>query len=120
MGHFTGTVTDDAPKGMPGTGTIDGYFGFPTIEFRKQMPVYYVGNSDGRMVTLREQSSATGTPRGGGFDLKSCVEEPRNTGVVRESMRLNSPPSPRPSPQGEGESSSVPQEDQHLNLPNRR
>jgi hypothetical protein len=35
MGHFTGMVTDDAPQGMPGTGTIDGYFGSPTIEFKK-------------------------------------------------------------------------------------
>src|SRR5713101_7056390 len=24
--HFTGSVTEDAPQGTPGTGTIDGYF----------------------------------------------------------------------------------------------
>lgn len=24
--HFTGSVTEDAPPGTPGTGTIDGYF----------------------------------------------------------------------------------------------
>ena len=60
MGHFTGTVTDDAPQGMPGTGTIDGYFGSPTIEFTKQMPVCYVAASDGRMITLRENLLADG------------------------------------------------------------
>ncbi len=35
MGHFTGTVNEDPPTGMPGNGMIDGYFDFPTIEFKK-------------------------------------------------------------------------------------
>ena len=60
MGHFNGTITDDAPQGMPGTGTIDGYFGFPTIEFKKQMPVCYVAAPDGSMITLREKLLADG------------------------------------------------------------
>ena len=60
MGHFTGTVTDDAPQGMPGTGTIDGYFGSPTIEFKKQMPVCYVATPEGRMIKLREKLLADG------------------------------------------------------------
>jgi len=60
LGHFTGTVTDDAPEGMPGTGMIDGYFGFPTIEFTKQMPVCCVFDADGRTVRLREKLLADG------------------------------------------------------------
>jgi len=54
FGRFTGTVTDDSPHGMPGVGTVNGYFSFPRIEFTKQMPVCYVGTPDGRSITLRE------------------------------------------------------------------
>ena len=52
--HFTGTVTEDAPEGMPGTGVIDGYYQAPTIEFTKQMPVGYVAGPDGSRMTIRE------------------------------------------------------------------
>ena len=52
--HFTGSVTEDAPPGTPGTGTIDGYFSHPTIEFTKQMPMGYVIKEDGTRITLRE------------------------------------------------------------------
>jgi len=54
FGHFTGTVTDNGPGGMPGTGVIEGYFSFPRIQFKKLMPVCYVTSSDGRLITLRE------------------------------------------------------------------
>jgi hypothetical protein len=54
VGHFTGTVTEDAPTGMPGTGSIDGYFGYPTIEFTEQMPVGYMARPDGGRITYRE------------------------------------------------------------------
>lgn len=54
FGHFTGNVTEDAARGMPGTGIIDGYFSFPRIEFWKKMPVGHVAAPDGRMVTVRE------------------------------------------------------------------
>jgi hypothetical protein len=54
VGHFTGTVTEDAPDGTPGTGSIDGYFGHPTMEFTKQMPVGYMARPDGVRITLRE------------------------------------------------------------------
>jgi hypothetical protein len=54
LSHFTGAVTEDAPPGMPGTGTIDGYFSPPAIEFTKQMPVGYVIKEDGTRITLRE------------------------------------------------------------------
>jgi hypothetical protein len=54
VGHFTGTVTEDAPDGMPGAGSIDGYFGYPTIEFTKQMPVGYSARPDGSKITYRE------------------------------------------------------------------
>lgn len=54
FGHFKGSVTDDATRGMPGTGAIDGYFSFPRIEFTKRMPVSYVATPDGRHITLRE------------------------------------------------------------------
>ena len=54
LGHFTGTGTEDAPEGLPGTGVIDGYFTTPKIVFTKQMPVGYGVNADGHRVTLRE------------------------------------------------------------------
>ena len=54
VGHFTGTVTEDAPDGAPGTGSIDGYFGYPTIEFTKQMPAGYTATPDGSRITYRE------------------------------------------------------------------
>ena len=52
--HFTGSVTEDAPAGMPGTGTVGGYFAFPNFELTKQMPVGYVIDEDGSRKTLRE------------------------------------------------------------------
>jgi len=52
--HFTGTVTEDAPDGMPGTGIIDGYYQSPTIEFTKQMPVGYITDADGGRMTFRD------------------------------------------------------------------
>ena len=54
FGRFTGTVTDGGPRGMPGTGFIEGYFSFPRIEFTKRMPVCYVNTLDGRSITMRE------------------------------------------------------------------
>jgi hypothetical protein len=60
LGHFTGSVTEDAPEGTPGTGAIDGYFQTPTIEFTKQMPVGYTTRKDGSRVTLREYLLAEG------------------------------------------------------------
>jgi len=60
FGHFTGTVTDDAPDGVPGTGTIDGYFGWPEIDFTKQMPTSYVRDSKGGLMTMREALIAKG------------------------------------------------------------
>jgi len=62
LGHFTGTVTEDAPLGMPSTGNIDGYFGWPTIEFTKQMPVGYFGKPDGSRVSIRESFIEHGHP----------------------------------------------------------
>ena len=68
MGHFTGTVNEDPPNGMPGNGRIDGYLDFPKIEFKKQMPICYVATTpDGRMITLREKLLADG--RACEFDL---------------------------------------------------
>jgi hypothetical protein len=60
LSRFTGTVTEDAPSGTPGTGTVDGYFGYPSIEFTKQMPAGYVINEDGTRTTLREYLIAGG------------------------------------------------------------
>jgi len=58
LGHFSGTVTEDAAVGMPGTGTIDGILTFPRIYFVKTMPVCYLKARDGRRVTLREWLAA--------------------------------------------------------------
>jgi hypothetical protein len=58
--HFTGTVTEDAPAGMPGTGTVDGYLGDASIEFTKQMPVGYIIKEHGTRITLREHLIAGG------------------------------------------------------------
>ena len=54
FGRFSGSVEDDPVRGMPGTGTVEGLFSFPRIEFTKQMPVCYVRTPDGRSMTLRE------------------------------------------------------------------
>jgi hypothetical protein len=54
FGRFTGGVTEDADRGMPGTGAIDGYFSYPRIEFTKRMPVSYVRTVDGRKISLRD------------------------------------------------------------------
>src|SRR5208282_5202121 len=48
LGHFTGKVTEDETLGMPGTGAIDGYFGFPSINFVKRMPMCYMLAQDGK------------------------------------------------------------------------
>jgi hypothetical protein len=60
LGHFTGTVTEDAPEGIPGTGIIDGYFESPTIEFTKQMPVGYAIVPNGKPITMRQFLIAQG------------------------------------------------------------
>jgi hypothetical protein len=60
MGHFNGSVTEDTPQGMTGTGAVDGYFGSAKIEFTKQMPVGYIIGSDGTRKTLREYVVAEG------------------------------------------------------------
>ena len=60
FGRFTGSVTEDVSRGMPGTGVVDGYFSYPRIEFTKRMPVFYVATSDGRNVTLREYLTEQG------------------------------------------------------------
>ena len=54
FGRFSGTVTDDARNGIPGTGVIEGYLSYPRIEFYKKMPVSYVATQDGRNVSLRD------------------------------------------------------------------
>ena len=54
FGRFSGTVTDDASRGMPGTGVIDGYISYPRVEFYKKMPVSYVATPDGRSISLRD------------------------------------------------------------------
>jgi hypothetical protein len=54
LGHFTGTVTEDAALGMPGMGKVDGFFEWPTIEFTKQMPIGYIAGPDGSRMTFRE------------------------------------------------------------------
>lgn len=54
LGHFTGTVTEDAPAGMPGVGRIDGFLEWPRIEFTKQMPIGYIARPDGSRMTFRE------------------------------------------------------------------
>jgi hypothetical protein len=54
LGHFSGTVAEDTPMGMPGVGKIDGFLEWPTIEFTKQMPVGYIAKPDGSRITLRK------------------------------------------------------------------
>jgi len=60
--HFTGSVTDDAPLGAPGIGTIDGYFSHPSFEFTKQMPVGRIIKEDGTRISLREHFIELGKP----------------------------------------------------------
>jgi hypothetical protein len=60
LDHFSGSVTEDPPHGMPGTGEIDGYFSSLKLEFNKVMPVDYVATPDGSRLTLREFIIAEG------------------------------------------------------------
>jgi hypothetical protein len=60
--QFTGSVTEDAPLGMPGTGSITGFFGSSRIEFTKQMPVSYLHDESGRRLTVREYLITKGHP----------------------------------------------------------
>jgi hypothetical protein len=60
LAHFEGSVTEDAQRGNPDAGTVDGYFNSPVIEFTKQMPVGYVIGADGGRRTLREHLLAEG------------------------------------------------------------
>jgi hypothetical protein len=58
--HFSGSVIEDAPAGASGTGSIDGHFGPPTIDFTKRMPEGYIIEPDGTRRTLREALLAAG------------------------------------------------------------
>jgi len=60
--QFTGLVTEDAPLGTPGTGSINGFFGSSRLEFTKQMPVGYLVKEDGTRITLREYIIGEGHP----------------------------------------------------------
>jgi hypothetical protein len=60
LGHFTGTVTEDAPEGTSGTGVINGYYGAPTIEFTQQMPVAYTVKPDSSHIPDRVLIIAAG------------------------------------------------------------
>ncbi len=60
--QFTGSVTEDAPYGTPGTGTVDGYYKSPTIEFTKQMPAGYMIGPDDTLITVREFILGKGHP----------------------------------------------------------
>ena len=60
FGRFTGSVSEEAGRGMPGTGSIEGYVSLPRIEFTKRMPVCYVVKPGGDMITLREHLTSEG------------------------------------------------------------
>ena len=60
FGIFSGTVEDNPPFGIPGTGSINGDFSYPLIRFTKRMPVSYVLQPDGQRITLRENIIALG------------------------------------------------------------
>lgn len=60
LASFEGTVTEDAVHGIPGTGTVKGYFAFPRIEFTKLMPVGYFSMPDGSKITVREYLASMG------------------------------------------------------------
>jgi hypothetical protein len=67
FGHFTGVINEDEADGMPGTGVIDGYFGFPSINFVKRMPICYVLSAEGRQIRLQEFLIAQGVDGGHGW-----------------------------------------------------
>jgi hypothetical protein len=60
--QFTGSVAEIDPHGMPSTGTVDGYYKSPRIEFTKKMPVGYISGSEDTLITLREYLIANGHP----------------------------------------------------------
>lgn len=61
FGRFSGTVTD-GPCGMPGTGSVEGWFSFPRVEFCKRMPVCFVVTPEGRTISMRDYLIEQGHP----------------------------------------------------------
>ena len=53
FGWFSGSVTDDSQRGMPGTGRISGRLRGASIRFTKRMPISYVTH-EGRNIALRD------------------------------------------------------------------
>src|SRR5260370_5698514 len=60
--QFTGSIAEVDPHGTPSTGTVDGYYKSPVIEFTKKMPVGYIMGPDDTLITLREYLIANGHP----------------------------------------------------------
>src|SRR3989442_8685507 len=84
FGHFTGAVTEEATRGMPGTGVINGYFSFPRIEFTK-------GPFKNNFRFWRERRRARCETRGGSI--------PQSGGVTHE-QRSRWPDAAPPLPAG--------------------
>ncbi|MCW1926186.1 hypothetical protein OKA05_26750 [Luteolibacter arcticus] len=53
IGRFSGTVTDEPQRGMPGIGQITGGFRGQSIRFTKRMPVSYIVQ-EGRSISVRQ------------------------------------------------------------------
>ena len=53
FGWFSGTVTDETQRGMPGIGRISGSVRGQTIRFTKLMPIAYVVH-EGRKISVRD------------------------------------------------------------------
>ena len=68
-GRFTGHVTDDAPLGVPGKGSIRGRCSGRRVRFTKLLPECYAANFDGQM-SLRELLATHG------YTLQRHVEHP--------------------------------------------
>ena len=78
--HFTGTITEDPPVGLPGMGNVDGYFTTERIEFTKQMPVGYVPGTNCDRMTLREYIISKGHP---------CEHEPPSPPIFYQGAMLD-------------------------------
>jgi hypothetical protein len=80
LAHFDGVVTEESAPGNSESGTVDGYFNSPKIEFTKQMPVGHLIGTDGKSMTLREHLLAEG---------QACEQEPPGPAIFYQGTLLD-------------------------------
>jgi hypothetical protein len=86
FGWFSGTVTDESQRGMPGIGNVRGSFRGQSIRFTKRMPVSYVTH-EGHNISVRDWLRKQGYDPG--FDVPHCPIFYHGTFSIAESASGN-------------------------------